>query len=130
MIKYNDQIKLLKKQSGSLKTLFLYYIRIHSISFRPPCDIDGYIQFLPGIYKSGKPINITGINKIHLKCDCLNCIIVDGCRKGILYSHALDKPPGRKLCRELWIKQFEKIYIFFVSCHILHRRWRSKTYWF
>ena len=54
-------------------------------------DIEGFIQFIPGSYKSNKPIIITGIDKIHLKCDCIN-----GCRGPILYSFALDKPPGHK----------------------------------
>ena len=32
-------------------------------------DIEGFYQLIPGLYKSDKPINITGIDKIHLKCD-------------------------------------------------------------
>ena len=33
----------------------------------PLDDIDGFYQLIAGSYKSDKPINITGIDKIHLK---------------------------------------------------------------
>ena len=32
-------------------------------------DIEGFIQLIAGTYKSDKPNNITGIVKVHLKCD-------------------------------------------------------------
>ena len=35
----------------------------------PLDDIDGFYQIIAGSYKSDRPINITGIDKIHLKCD-------------------------------------------------------------
>ena len=34
----------------------------------PLDDIDGFYQLIAGSYKSDKPINITGIDEIHLKC--------------------------------------------------------------
>ena len=34
-------------------------------------DIEGFIELIPGTYKGDKPINITGIDKIHLKADCI-----------------------------------------------------------
>ena len=37
----------------------------------PLDDIDGFYQLIAGSYKSDRPINITGIDKIHLKCDCI-----------------------------------------------------------
>ena len=46
-------------------------------------DIPGFVQLIPGTYKSGKPINITGIDKVHLKCDCVNGSIVNGTREPI-----------------------------------------------
>ena len=30
------------------------------------CDIPGFVQLIPGSYKSNKPIDITGIDEIHL----------------------------------------------------------------
>ena len=35
----------------------------------PLDDIDGFYQLIAGLHKSNRPINITGIDKIHLKCD-------------------------------------------------------------
>ena len=68
-----------------------------------------YIQTLPGRYKSKNPINIHGSEKIHSKCDCINGTIVNGLRKSILFSFALNKPPGQKIQKELRIKLFKKI---------------------
>ena len=55
----------------------------------PLDDIDGFYQLIAGSYTSNKPINITGIDKIHLKCDCMQGSIVNGIREPILYSFAL-----------------------------------------
>ena len=60
-------------------------------------DILGFVQLLPGCYKSDKPINIRGIDKIHIKCDCINGSIVIGVRKPFLYSYALSSPPEHKI---------------------------------
>ena len=35
-------------------------------------------------YKSKMPVNITGIDKVHLKCDCIDRSIVNGNREPIL----------------------------------------------
>ena len=63
----------------------------------PLDDIDSHYQIIAGSYKSDKPINITGIDKIHLKCDCIQGSIVNGIREPILYSFALSSPPGHKI---------------------------------
>ena len=52
----------------------------------------GIIQKTPGSYKSEKPINITGIDKIHLKCDCIDSSIVDVIRESILFNFDHDRP--------------------------------------
>ena len=72
-------------------------------------DIDGFYQLNAGSYKGDKPINITGIDKIHLKCDCIQGSIVSGIREPILYSFALPSPPGHKIFKEPRIKLFKKI---------------------
>ena len=41
-------------------------------------DIEGFNQNFPGSYKSNKPINITGNDKVHLKYDCINESILKG----------------------------------------------------
>ena len=63
----------------------------------PLDDIEGFYQLIAGSYKSEKPINITGIDKIHLKCDCIQGSIVNGIREPILYSFALSSPAGHKI---------------------------------
>ena len=75
----------------------------------PLDDIDGFCQLIAGSYKSDRPINITGIDKIHLKCDCIQGSIVNGIREPILYSFALSSPPGYKIFKEPRIKLFKKI---------------------
>ena len=64
---------------------------------------------IKGSYKSDKPINITGIDKIHLKCDCIQGSFVNGIREPILYSFALSSPPGHKIFKEPRVKLFEKV---------------------
>ena len=64
---------------------------------------------ISGSYKSDRPINITGIDKIHLKCDCIQGSIVNGVREPILYSFALSSPPGHKIYKEPRVKLFKKI---------------------
>ena len=52
----------------------------------------------PGVYTSDKIIlNLNTIDKIHLKCDCIDGSIQDGVRQPILFSFALDKPAGYKV---------------------------------
>ena len=65
----NKTIRFTKK---SFFFTILGFIQSHS---GPLCDIDGFVQLIPGTCKSDKPINITGIDKVHLKCDCINGII-------------------------------------------------------
>ena len=75
----------------------------------PLDDIDGFYQNIAGSYKSDKPINITGIDKILLKCDCIQGSIVNGIREPILYSFAISSPPGFKIYNEPRIKLFKKV---------------------
>ena len=89
---------------------FFYTILGFTQSHQGPLnDIDGYYQLIAGSYKSDKPINITGIDKIHLKCDCIEGSIVNGTREPILYSFALSSPPGHKIYKEPRVKLFKKI---------------------
>ena len=69
-------------------------------------DMQGFIRIKPGTYKSDKRTNITGIDKIHLKCDCKNGSILNGVRESFLLSFALDKSPGHKIFKEPTVKLF------------------------
>ena len=54
--------------------------------------------FIPGVYPTDKIIlNLNTIDKIHLKCDCIDGSIQDGVRQPILFSFVLDKPSGYKI---------------------------------
>ena len=64
---------------------------------------------IAGSYKSDKPANITGIDKTHLKCDCIDGSIVNGTREPILYSFALSSPPGHKIYKEPRVKLFKQV---------------------
>ena len=64
---------------------------------------------IPGSYRSDIPNNTTGIDKNHLKSDCINGSNVNGMREPILYSFALGKPAGHKIYKEPRIKLFERI---------------------
>ena len=43
-------------------------------------DIKRFIQLIPGTYKVDEPVNITGIDKINSKCNCIQGSIVNGTR--------------------------------------------------
>ena len=89
---------------------FFYSILGYTQSHPGPLNnIEGLHQILPGSYKGDRPISITGIDKVHLKCDCINGSIVNGVREPILYSFALSSPPGHKIFKEPRIKLFKNI---------------------
>ena len=91
------------------KTFFYTILGFTQSRSYPLEDIENYYQLIPGSYKSDRPINITGIDKIHLKCDCTQGSIINGIREPILYSFALSSPPGYKIYKEQRIKLFKKI---------------------
>ena len=92
------------------KKFFFYTILGFTQSRSYPLeDIEGFYQLIPGLYKSDKPINITGIDKNHLKTDCIQGSIVNGIREAIFYSFALSSPPGHKIYKEPRIKLFKKL---------------------
>ena len=64
---------------------------------------------IPGVYTSDKILNLNTINKIHLKCDCIDGSIQDGVRQPILFSFILDKPSGYKVFCEPETIHYKKI---------------------
>ena len=91
------------------KSLFYTILGFTKSRSYPLEDQDGFYQLIAGSYTSNRPINITGIDKIHLKCDCIQGSIVNGKREPILYSFALSSPPGHKIHKEPRVKLFKKI---------------------
>ena len=86
--------------------IFLDFTQSHSEILG---DDDGFVQLTPRRYKSDKPFNITGIDKIHLKSDCVNGSIVNGTQEPILHSFVLDKPPDQQYYKETRNRLFKKI---------------------
>ena len=65
---------------------------------------------IPGVYTSDKLLlNLNTINKIDLKCDCIDGSIQDGVRQSILFSFVLDKPAGIKVFCEPETIHYKKI---------------------
>ena len=107
--KYKTDLKINQTLIFTNKSFFytiLGFTRSHSY---PLEDIEGFYQLIAGSYQSERPINITGIDKVQLKCDCIDGSIVNGVREPISYSFALDQPPGHKIYKKPKVKLFKKI---------------------
>ena len=72
-----------------------------SLGFSPYWDYkpnNSNLVLFPGVYPSDKIfLNLNTIDKIHLKCDCIDGSIQDGVRQPILFRFVLDKPSGYKV---------------------------------
>ena len=75
----------------------------------PESDIKGFVQMIPGSFKSDKPIIITGVDKIHRKANCIDGSIVNGVREPFLHSFPLDKLRGHKIYKKPRIKLFKRM---------------------
>ena len=108
-IRLKSNLKINQTLIFTEKFFFYTILGFTQSRFYPLDDIDGFYQLIAGSYKSDKPINIIGIDKIHLKCDCLQGGIVNGTREPILYSFAFSSPPGHKMYKEPRVKLFKKV---------------------
>ena len=108
-IRLKSNLKINQTLIFTEKSFFYTILGFTQSRSYPLDDIDGFYQLIAGSYKSNRPINITGIDKIHLKCDCIQGSIVNGVREPILYSFALSAPPGHKIYKEARIKLFKKV---------------------
>ena len=104
-IEYDDismKTKIILKYNGGRKMFVLGTLRFDERSFlHTLLGFTPYWDYKPsGVYTSDKILNLYTINKIHLKCDCIDGSIQDGVRQPILFSFVLDKPAGYKVCCE------------------------------
>ena len=80
----NDDIRL-KSNLITNKTICFtrktFFYMLLGFTIGPLGDTGGYGQLIPGTYKIDKPNNITGIDKVRLKCDCINGSIVNSIRE-------------------------------------------------
>ena len=107
-VRFKSNLKIIQTLLFTEKSFFYTILGFTRSRSYPLDDIDGFCQLIAGSYKSEKPINISGIDKIHLKCDCIQSSIVNGVREPIMYSFALSSPPGDKIYKEHRIKLFKK----------------------
>ena len=107
--KYKTDLKINQTLLFTKKSFFYTILGFTQSRSYPLDDIDGFYQLIAGPYKSDKPININGIDKVHLKCDCIQGSIVNGVREPILFSFALSSPPGHKIYKEPRVKLFKKV---------------------
>ena len=108
-IRLKSNLKINQTLIFTEKSFFYTILGFTQSMSYPLDDIEGFYQLISGSYKSDRPINITGIDKIHLKCDVIQGSLVNGIREPILYSFALDQPPGHKIYKEPRVKLFKKI---------------------
>ena len=107
--KYKSNLKINQTLIFTNKSFIYTLLGFTQSHSNPLNDIDGFYKLIAGSSKSDQPINITRIDKVHLKCDCVEGSIMNGTRKPILYSFALDQPPGHKRYKEPKVKLFKKI---------------------
>ena len=107
--KYKTDLKINQTLIFTNKSFFYTILGFTQSHSYPLDDLEGFYQLIAGLYKSDRPVNFTGIDKVHLKCDCIDGSIVNGVREPILYSLALDQPPGHKIYKEPKVKLFKKI---------------------
>ena len=108
-VRLKSNLKINQTLIFTEKSFFYTFLGFTRSRSYPLDDIEGFYQLIAGSYKSDRPINITGIDKIHLKCDCIQGSIVNGIREPTLYSFALSSPPGHKIYKESRVKLFKKI---------------------
>ena len=108
-IRLKSNLKINQTLIFTEKSFFYTILGFTQSRSYPLDDIDGFYHMIAGSYKRDRPINITGIDKIHLKSDCIQGSIVNGIREPILYSFALSAPPGHKIYKEPRIKLFKKV---------------------
>ena len=64
---------------------------------------------IPTICITGKILNLSNTNKIHLKCDVIDGSVVNGLRKPILHSFVLGNKSGYKVFSEPETIHYQKI---------------------
>ena len=107
-IRIKSHLKINQTLIFTEKSFFYTILGFTQSRSYPLDDIDGFYQLIKGSYKTDEPINITGIDKIHLKCDCMQGSVVNGERKP-MFSFALSSLPGHKIYKEPRVKLFKKV---------------------
>ena len=113
-IRLKSNIKINQTLIFTKKTFFYSLLGFTQSHQGPLNDIEGFYQILAGSYEGDRPINITGIDKVHLKCNVVDGSIVNGKRESILFSFGLSSPPHHKIYKKPRVKLFfKKINLFY-----------------
>ena len=72
-IKLNSNLKINQTLIFTKRSFFCTILGFTQSYSRPLCALDGHIEIIPGTYKNDRPIIITSIDKVLLKCDCKKC---------------------------------------------------------
>ena len=104
---YKSNLEINQTLVFTKKSFFFTLLGFTQSHSYPLDEIDGFYQLIAGSYKRDRPINFTGLDKVHLKCDCVQGSIMKGTREPILFSSALDQPPGHRIYDEPRIQLFE-----------------------
>ena len=81
--KNKSNLKINQTAKFTYESFFYTILGFTQSQSYPLDDIDGFYQLIAGSYESDKPIIITSIDKVHLKCDCIDGSIVNGIREPI-----------------------------------------------
>ena len=119
-VRLKSNLKINETLIFTEKSFFYTILSFTRSRFYTVDDIEGFYPLIAGSDKGDRPINITGFDKKHLKCDCIDGSIVNGVGKTILYSFVLSSPPGHKTFKEPSIKLFEKVNKPFLSHVTFH----------
>ena len=123
--------KTIKFTEKSKKNLIFYIILGFTRSLSGPLGKnDGFFHLFRGSYKSDKPVNFTGIDKIHLKCGFVIGSFVNVIREPVLYSFGSDKAPSHKTYNEKKSNFQKEKKICSVSHYIFFGRWWPQTSYF
>ena len=107
-IRLKSKLKNIQTLIFTKKKFFYTILGLTQSHSYPIDDIDGFYQLITGSYKNEKAINITGIDKVHSKCDCVKGSIVNGIREPNLKNFTFDQPPGPKIIKGPSVRRFKR----------------------
>ena len=108
-VRLKSNLKIIQTLIFTENTFFYIILGFTRSRCYPLDDIDVFHQLIAGSFKSDRPINVIGINKVRLKADCIQGGTVNGVCEAFLYSSAIDQPTGHEIFKATRVKLPEKI---------------------
>ena len=88
-IRLGSNLTIIKTLRFAKKSFIFTILGFTQSHLGPLGDIEGFVLLIPGSYKRNTPMEITGIHKTHLKCDCIHGSVLNNVRELFLFSSAL-----------------------------------------